>query len=104
VRNGAPTRKVTVQLLWGKRTPSDYYAPQVIIAASEGRIPYPLRIVQDSYAVNLLLSAQYSIRAEAFCQLGTKGKAETGVATVAGQDLSTSVVTLTFAEGECAPR
>jgi hypothetical protein len=34
--------------------------------------------------------------------MGTKGKAETGEATVDGSDVSVSEVTLKFATGECA--
>jgi hypothetical protein len=102
VKNPAPTRKIIVQLRWGDRTPTEYYSPQVIIEATEGRGPYPFRIAQDNYALNLFLSARYTIHAQASCQLGTKGMAQTGIVTVDGGDTATSLIILTFAEGHCA--
>jgi hypothetical protein len=101
VSNGLPTRELTVQLGWGGKQRSDYYSPQIIIEASEGKAPYAYRTAQDSYALNLLLSARYTIRAEAICQMGTKGKTATGVISVDGRDPSVSKVTFTFAKGEC---
>jgi hypothetical protein len=43
-----------------------------------------------------------TVHAEAIWRMGTKGKAETGDATIDGSDLSVSELTLKFATGECA--
>jgi hypothetical protein len=74
----------------------------VIIKASRGRVPFSEKAGEDLYKVNVLLNARYTIRAEAFCEMGTKGKATTGDATVDGSDVSVSEVEIKFATGECA--
>jgi hypothetical protein len=102
VKDPLPTRQITVRLAWGGRQPEDFYPPQVIVNASRGKNPLPEQTSRYVYTLNLLLSARYAIHAEAFCQMGTKGKAETGNATVDGSDLSVSELTLEFATGECA--
>jgi hypothetical protein len=46
-RASLPTRKVTVHLLWDGGKPQDYYAPAVIVEASEGVPPYHLYKISD---------------------------------------------------------
>jgi hypothetical protein len=96
-----PTRKVTINLLWDGGKPQDYYAPDVIVEASEGVRPYPYKISDDTYSLSLLLNAKYTVRAEAYCQMGTAGKAESDTATVDGGDAVISEVTLTLHASEC---
>ncbi|MGA9963657.1 MAG: carboxypeptidase-like regulatory domain-containing protein [Terriglobales bacterium] len=96
-----PTRKVTVHLQWDGGKLQDYYAPIVIVEASEGAPPYPYQISDWAYSVNLLLNAKYTVRAEAYCQMGTTGKAESDTATVDGGDSVVSELTLTLHGGEC---
>jgi hypothetical protein len=101
VSNPLPTRHITLRLAWDGRTPQHFYPPQVIVKASKGMEPYPFKNGQDTYTLNLLLSARYTIHAEAFCRMGTTGKAETSAVTIDSGDLSVSEVTLTFDKGEC---
>jgi hypothetical protein len=96
-----PTREVTIHLLWDGGKLQDYYAPVVIVEASEGVPPYPYQISDWAYSVNLLLNAKYTVRAEADCQMGTSGKAESDTATVDGGDVVVSEVTLTLHASEC---
>jgi hypothetical protein len=100
-RVAMPTRKVTVHLLWDGGKPQDYYAPVVIVEAGEGVRPYPYKISDGAYSLSLLLNAKYTVRAEAYCQMGTAGKAESDTATVDGGDAVLSDVTLTLHAGEC---
>jgi len=102
VSNPLATRQITIHFDWGGRNPQDFNQPDVIVKASGGNQPFPERSDPSAYTLNLLLSARYTIHAEAFCQMGTKGKAETDDATVDGSDLSVSEVTLEFATGVCA--
>jgi len=102
VSNPLPTRLLAVRLLWGSRQPQDFYAPQVIVKSSSGTDPFPQETGQYDYTITMLLSARYTIHAEAFCKIGTNGKAETDDATVDGSDLSVSEVSLKFAKGGCA--
>jgi len=101
VGNPLPTRQITLRFAWNGRNSTDYYRPQVTVEASRGTAPYPFENGSDTYALNLLLNAQYTIHAVAYCQMGTKGEAEAGVATVGGSDFSLSEVTLTFEKGVC---
>jgi len=96
-----PTRKVAVHLRWDGGESQDYYAPAVIVEASEGVPPYPYKISVGAYSLSLLLNAKYTVRAEAYCQMGTAGKAESDTATVDGGDALVSDVTLTLHAGEC---
>jgi hypothetical protein len=104
VSNPLPTREVTLRLAWNGRRAKDFCPPQVIVEASKGMDPYPFQDGEDTYSLHLLLNARYTIHAEAFCQLGTTGKAETGVATIDGSDQSVSEATLTFDKRECTRR
>lgn len=101
VSHPLPTRQITVRLDWGGKEPRDYYPPQLLVSTTRGKNPFPEETSRSTYTLKLLLSARYTLRAEAFCQMGTKGKAETGDAAVDGGDLSVSEVTLKFATGEC---
>jgi hypothetical protein len=101
VNNPLATRQITIRFDWGGRNPNDFLRPDVIVKASGGNRPFPERSDPTAYALNLLLSARYTMHAEAFCRMGTKGKAETGEVTVDGSDLSTSDVVLKFATGDC---
>jgi hypothetical protein len=101
VSNPLPTRQITLRLAWNGRRPQDFYPPAVIVEASKGMKPFPFENGRDNYTLNLLLSARYTIHAEAFCQIGTTGKAETGAVTIDGSNLSVSEVTLKFDMGEC---
>ena len=47
------------------------------------------------------MNAKYTVRAEAYCQMGTAAKAESDPATVDGGDAMVSEVTLTLRAGEC---
>jgi hypothetical protein len=100
-RVAMPTRKVTVHLLWDGGKPQDYYAPVVIVEAGEGVRPYPYKISDGAYSLSLLLNTKYTLRAEAYCQMETTGKAESDTATVDGGDAVVSDVTLTLHGGEC---
>ncbi len=93
-----------MQLHWNGRTPSDYYPPQVIVAASEMQSPIALNIGTDTYTANLFLNARYTIRAQAFCRSGAKGAVDTAAVTIDGADTSASTVDLTFGTGACPPR
>ena len=104
VKGPIPSRKITVQLHWNGRTPSDYYPPQVIVAASEGQDPFPFKFAPDTYSANLFLSARYTIRAQTSCRAGAKGMVGTNAVTVNGADTSVSTVDLTFGGGECPPK
>jgi hypothetical protein len=101
VSDPLPTRQVSVRLIWGDRSSHDFYSPQVIVKASRGVVPYPYEAGRDTYSLNLLLNSSYTIRAEAFCRMGTTGKAETGNVSVDGSNLSVTEVTLKFVVGEC---
>ena len=101
VSNPFPTREITLRLAWNGRRPKDYYSPQVFAAASKGMDPYPFQEGQDTYSLHVLLNAQYAIRAEAFCQMGTTGKTETSAITIDASDQLVSEATLTFDKGEC---
>jgi hypothetical protein len=96
-----PTRKVTIHLLWDGGKPQDYYSPEVIVEAGEGVRPYPYKISDGAYSLSLFLNVRYTVRAQAYCQMGTTGKAETDTATVDGGDAVVSDVTLTLHAGEC---
>jgi hypothetical protein len=101
VSNRIPTRQITVRFDWSGRMPTDFFPPHVIAEASRGTAPYPVENGPDTYSLNLLLSAQYTIHAEAYCHLGTTGKVETAKATVDGGSVSVSEVTLKFDKGGC---
>ena len=101
VSNPLPTRQVIIRLVWNGRRPEDFYPPQVIVNAERGTNPLPEETSRHVYTLNLLLGARYTIRAEAFCQMGKKGKVETWSISIDGSDLSISEVTLKFATGEC---
>jgi hypothetical protein len=96
-----PTRNVTVRLFWDDGKPEDYYSPAVIVEASEGQPPYPFKISDGIYSLSLLRNARYKVRAEAFCKMGTAGKAEFDPATIDGADSVASEVVLKFHGGEC---
>lgn len=102
VSHPLPTRQVAIRLLWGGRQPQDFYPPQVIVTASRGTDPFPQETGQYAYTINVLLSARYTIHAEAFCRIGSKGQAESDDITVDGSDPSVSEPTLRFVKGECA--
>ena len=104
VKDPVPTRKITVQLHWSGRTLSDYYPPQVIVAASEWQDPSPFNLAPDTYTVNLFLTAHYTIRARTFCRSGAKGAVDTAAVTIDGADTAASTVDLTFGKGECPPK
>jgi hypothetical protein len=101
VSNPLATRQINIHFDWGGRKPQDFIRPDVIVKASGGKQPFPERSDPTAYTLNLLLSARYTIHAEAFCQTGMKGKAETGEVTVDGGDPSVTEVTLKFSTGEC---
>ncbi len=101
VGNPLPTRQITLRLLWDGKVPEKFYPPQVIVEASTGTQPHPFRSGQDTYTLSLLLGARYTIHADALCQIGTTGRAETGTVTVDGSDPSVSQVALTFDKGGC---
>ena len=75
-----------IYLLWDGGKPQDYYTPEVIVEISEGVRPYPYKISDGAYSLSLLLNAKCTVRAEAYCQMGTAGKAESHTATVDGGD------------------
>ena len=102
VSNPLPTRQVTLRFAWNGRRPQDFGTPRLIVKASRGAEPSPLENGRDTYALNLLLTAQYTIRTEAYCKLDVTETAETGAVTIDGSDLSVSEVTLTFGQGECS--
>ncbi|MGO9589873.1 MAG: collagen binding domain-containing protein [Candidatus Acidiferrales bacterium] len=104
VKDPIPTRKITVQLHWNGRTPSDYYPPQVIVAASEGQDPFPFNLAPDTYSANLFVSARYTIRAQTSCRGRAKGMVGTNAVTINGADTSVLTVDLTFGKGECPPK
>jgi hypothetical protein len=99
-----PTRKITVQLHWSGRAPSDYYPPQVIVAASARQDPFAFNVAPDTYTANLFLTARYTIRARTFCRSGAKGAIDTAAVTIDGANTSVSTVDLTFGQGECLPK
>jgi len=100
VSNPLPTRRISLRIDWGARTAANFYPPYVIVKASRGTAPHPFEESQGVYTLNLLQDARYDIHGEALCRTGG-GKAETGVATVDGSDLSVSQVTLTVDRGTC---
>jgi hypothetical protein len=104
VSNPLPTRKVTIRLDWDGRMPQDYYRAQVIAKASRGAEPFPIEDGQDTYTLNLLLGARYTIHVEALCKFGTTGKAETPEVPIDGGNVSLSDVTLKFDTGACTPK
>ena len=104
VKGAIPTRNITVRLHWNGRTPSDYYPPHVIVEASEGKPPHPFSPAPDTYALNLFLTARYTIHAQTFCRSGAKGAVDTPALTVDGADSSVSTVDLTFGKGQCPPK
>jgi hypothetical protein len=101
VSNPQPTREVDVRLLWGDREAKDFYPANVIVKASRGRNPYSRRTNNDSFKINVLLNARYTVRAEAFCRMGTKGKTETDDVIVDESDSSVVQVELKFSKGGC---
>jgi hypothetical protein len=101
VSDPLPTRQITVHLIWGGKQPEDFFPPQLIVSANHGKNPFPEETSRFVYTLNLLLSARYAVHAEAFCQMGTTGKAITDDQTVDGSDLSVSQITLEFRLGEC---
>ena len=98
------TRKVTIHLLRDGGKPQDYYAPNVIVEAGEGVPPYPYKISDGDYSLSLLPNTKYTVRAEAYCQMGTTGKAESDTATVDGGDAVVSDVTLMLHASECVSK
>ena len=102
VSNPLPTRQVTLRFEWNDSNPKDYYSPLVIATAGEGTIPSAFESSTDTYRLNLLLGARYTIRAVAHCRVGTSGEADTGIETVDGGDSSVTQVTLTFGKGACS--
>jgi hypothetical protein len=88
-------------LLWGQLPRNAYYDPQVIIEAGEGVPPFPYKTAGEDYALNLFLSAHYSVRAEAFCRMGMKGKAEANTVTVDGANSAIKEIILVL-KGECS--
>jgi len=104
VGNPLPTRKVTIRLNWDGRTSQDYFPPQVTAKSSAGQAPYLLENGPDTYTLNVLLSARYTIHVEALCRLGGTAKAETNEVTIDGGNPLVSDLTLTFSQGRCAPK
>jgi hypothetical protein len=101
VNNPLPTRQITLRIEWNGGRPQDSGTPHMIVKASGGAEPCPIENGRDTYTLNLLLGAQYAIRAEAYCKLGKAELAKTGAVTVDGSDLSVSEVKLTFDQGAC---
>jgi hypothetical protein len=102
VENPMATRQVTLRLAWGNRRPQDFYPPQVTVMATRGRNPFPEKVGEAAYRMNVLLNGRYAIRVQAFCKMGTKGKAMTDNVAVDGSDLSVSEIVMRFDEGQCA--
>jgi hypothetical protein len=100
--SSTPTRTVTIHLSWDDGKPQDYSPPAVIVEASEGQSPYPFKISDGVYSLNLLRNATYVVRAEAYCQIAGAGKAEFDSVTIDGADSVASEVVLKFHGRECA--
>lgn len=96
-----PIRKLTVRLLWDGLDSRNYYPPNIVVKASEGTPPYPHKLSEGSYLLNLLRNSEYTLHAEAYCRTGTTAHGETSTITVEGRDTATSEATLTFRTGEC---
>lgn len=90
-----PRRAIALRLAWGTRAAENFSPPEIIVDATTGMRPYPSPNGPDTYTLNLLPAARYTIHAQAYCRMGT-GKAETNAATVDGSDLSVSEISLTF--------
>ena len=104
VSNPLLTRQITVRLDWNGMLPEAFVPPRITAKSSLGTQPYPRENGRDTYTLNLLLTARYTIQALARCRLGTKGKTETAEVTIDGNDMSISEVTLTFQSGGCIPK
>lgn len=101
VSNPLPTRQITVRLDWRGRTPQDSWRPQLIAKSSRGMPPHLIESGRDTYTLNLLLTARYTMHIEALCIIGMPGKVETDEVTIDGSSLSPSEVTLAFDKGDC---
>lgn len=96
-----PTRRITIHLDWAGKKPSAYYRPDIIVSATKGESPYPFKSEDGVYTLNLFLDAQYTLRAEAYCQLPTKGVAKSPDVIVDGKQTSVSDVSLILDQGGC---
>ncbi len=104
VSNPLPTRQITVQLNWVGKEPQDYYPPLIFVKASRGTNPLPQEISPDRFALNLFLDSRYTLHAEAICKLARTGKSQTSKsseATIDGNNLATSEVTLSLNSAGC---
>jgi hypothetical protein len=79
-------RKLNVRLVWSDLHPRDYYPPNVVVKASKGVTPYPHKISETSYVLNLLPDAGYTLHAEAYCRTRKSVRAQSTTITVAGND------------------
>jgi hypothetical protein len=68
VRDPLTTRQKNVRLEWGGKQPQDYYPPQVFVSGTQGKNPFPEETSRYAYTLNLLLSARYTVHAEAICR------------------------------------
>jgi hypothetical protein len=101
VGNPLPTRQIAVRLDWRGRAPQDFWRPQPIAKAGRGTGPSLIENGRDTYTLNLLLTARYTMHVEAPCKIGMAGKVETGEVTMDGSSPSPSEVTLAFDKGDC---
>jgi len=101
VANPVPTRRITIHLDWAGKTPSAYYPPDIIVSATKGENPYPLKFEDGVYTLDLFLDAQYTLRAEALCQPPTKGAAKSRDVIVDGKLTSVFDVNLVLDRGGC---
>lgn len=93
-------RPITLRIAWNVKRPQDFDAPNVIVEASKGMIPWAYPQGEDTYLLHLFPDARYTIHAEASCR-SAAGIAKSGSVTLDGSNTSVSEVTLTFDEGEC---
>jgi len=104
VSHPLPTRQIIVRLAWDGRAPENFFRPYLSVKASRGAAPSATPTGQDTYTLNLMRDAQYTIQAKANCRSPSAPTTETDAATVDGSDLSASIITLTFDKGECTPK
>jgi len=101
---GRPTRTLEVVLNWNAIRAADTYGALVTTTTADSLEPYPRKIADDTYSVNLLPDATYRIHAAASCKQPGMTLATTDEIVVDGSDESMARVTLTFAPGGCQPK
>lgn len=96
------TRKLRINLVWDGLNAKDYYKPQIVVQPSKGASGYPWETGKDHFTLNLLMTAKYTLQAQAFCKdLQSRGETQTDKILVDGNDSAISEVTLTFRKGDC---